>query len=131
MLTVLKNEFVTIWVYPESKIVHHKFHAQPFGDPFREATLTGAEAFIKYRCTKWLSDDRHSSALLQSDMDWVGEKWEPIILPAGWQYWAILLPIKMVGKVNMHGIIERYKAMGVVAQVFENTEKAMEWLKSV
>lgn len=58
MEKVLDNEFATLYAYPEKKIVHHVIKKFIFGEAFQKLMTTGADIFIKYRCTKWLSDDR-------------------------------------------------------------------------
>lgn len=69
---IVDNEFVTVWVYPDKKIVRHEFHKFIYGETFRDALTKGAEAFEKHHCVKWLSDDRNNSALLPEDTEWGG-----------------------------------------------------------
>jgi hypothetical protein len=42
-MTMLDNEYVTVWYHPETKIVHHKFHKFIYGDNFRAALNKGLE----------------------------------------------------------------------------------------
>lgn len=126
---VVDNEFVTVWVYPDKKIVRHKFHRFIFGDKFRDALMKGAEVFEKYHCAKWLSDDSENSALLPEDTEWAQIHWEPRIMKAGWKYWALILPEKIVGQMNMNRIVKRYSEMGVKVQVFSDPAEALSWLE--
>lgn len=98
METVVDNEFVTVWVYPDKKIVRHQFHKFIFGEKFRDDLMSGAAAFEKHHCVKWLSDDRNNSALLPDDMEWAQTQWELRILKAGWKYWALILPKKWLAR---------------------------------
>ena len=129
--TVLDNEFVTMWYYPEDKIVHHQFHQFMFGQPFRDALMTGADLFEKNGAKKWLSDDRANSALPQEDTDWSNQNWLPRVIKAGWKYWALILPEKAVGQMNMQRFMKQFADFGVTARVFANPDEALVWLKTV
>ena len=129
METVVDNEFVTVWVYPDKKIVRHKFHKFIFGEPFRQALTKGADAFEKYHCVKWLSDDSENSALLPEDSEWGQIYWEPRIMRAGWKHWALILPEKVVGQMNMNRLVKRYSEQGVNVKIFSNPTEALSWLE--
>ena len=125
---VLDNKLVTIWYYPTVKIIHHQFHHYTFGEPFREILMTALEAFEKHRCIKWLSDDRKFGALLPEDKAWGDAVWRPRVLEAGWKYWAMVLPGKVTGQMNIQKMVEEYAAMGVITKVHSDPEEAMKWL---
>lgn len=127
--TVLNNDYATVYVYSDKKIVHHEIHKFIFGDKFQEMMLAGIDAFEKHRCTKWLSDDRKNSALRKVDTDWGAEVWEPRILKAGWKHWALVLPEKVIGQMNMKGLIERYSGLGVNVKAFTDPQEGMDWLE--
>jgi hypothetical protein len=126
--TVLDNEFVTIWCYPKEGILHHQFHRYVFGEPFRELLMKGVEAFERYGCTKWLSDDRHFGAILPDDKAWGDTVWRPRILSAGWKYWAMVLPDKTTGKMNIKKLVDEYNGLGIATEVHETAEEALKWL---
>ncbi|CAG0944596.1 hypothetical protein ANRL1_01827 [Anaerolineae bacterium] len=129
--TVIDSEFVTMWYYPADKIVHHKFHKFIFGEAFRETLSTGAVIFEKRGATKWLSDDRNNGAIPQEDTDWSNQNWLPRVMKAGWKYWALILPEKAVGQMNMQRFVKQFSEMGLTVQVFDDPDKALKWLKSV
>lgn len=129
MDTVVDNEFVSVWVYPEKGIIRHKFHKFIFGDKFRDGLMDAADAFEKYHCVKWLSDDRNNSAILPEDTEWAQNHWEPRIMKAGWKYWALILPEKVVGQMNMNRLVKRYSDLGVNVKVFSEPTEAMHWLE--
>ena len=60
---VVDNEFITVWYYPETKIIHHQFHKFVHGQTFRDALTAGAESLKKNRAQKWLSDDRKNTVV--------------------------------------------------------------------
>lgn len=129
MQTVIETEFATLKYYPEKRIVHHEIKKFLFGDNFRNFMLKAADVFVQHKCTKWLSDDRGNSALKQDDLEWAHANWEPKIFKSGWKFWAIILPEKVIGQMNMKKIIERYQSMGVKVNVFSDPILAMAWLE--
>lgn len=129
MEVLIDNDKATLKVYPEKGIVHHKIKDFIYGDDFRDLMMTGAEAMEEHDCTKWLSDDRGSSALRDEDEKWGQEVWEPRILEAGWEHWALVLPEKTIGKMNMEELSERYSELGVNVKTFTDSEEALEWLE--
>ncbi len=129
MQKILNNEFVTVTVYPDKKIVHHEFHKFIYGDAFRNALMSGADAFEKNHCTKWLSDDRGNSAVKNEDLAWAKQNWETKVLKSGWKHWALVLPEKVVGQLSMKDIIAAYTALGLNVKTFSDPESAMSWLE--
>jgi hypothetical protein len=79
---------------------------------------------------KWLSDDRKNSVITEEDKKWTATEWRPKVIQAGWKYWAIVLPEKIVGQMSMKRIIEEYAKTGVTVSIFDDPEKALLWLES-
>src|SRR5882757_9151645 len=104
-ITVIDNEFVSMWFYIDKGILHHEFHKYLWGDTFREALNKGVEVFQHHHASKWLSDDRKNAALSQADTEWAIENWFPRVLKAGWKYWALVLPENVIGQMNMKRFI--------------------------
>lgn len=129
MKTILQNDFASVWVYPDKRIIHHQFHKFMYGDLFRDVLLKSADAFALYGCTKWLSDDRKNAALKKEDLDWAYSEWQPKMMKTGWKHWAIVLPELVVGKMNMRQISDHYKQIGVNVQFFTTPEEGMQWLE--
>jgi hypothetical protein len=131
MQTILDTEYATVWYYPKSKIVRHQFHKFIHGQAFRDVLEKGLEVFNKHGAQKWLSDDRKNSALPSEDLIWSTTEWSPRAMAGGWKYWAIIMPDKVAGQMNMNRILKQYIDSGLVVQVFEDPEEAMRWLESV
>jgi hypothetical protein len=127
---VLDNPHVTIWYYPDQKIVHHQIHKFLFGEAFRSALTMGADTLIKHGATKWLSDDRNNTAIPAVDVDWGNAVWFPRTLKAGWKYWAIVMPEKTTGKMSMRRLVNRYSKAGVTTELFSSTEEGLAWLEA-
>ncbi|WP_319477941.1 hypothetical protein [Marispirochaeta aestuarii] len=127
-ITLLDNDSLSLYVYPEHGIVHHEIHKFVFGETWREMMMKGADAFIEHGCTKWLSNDKSNSAMRQEDLEWGQKNWEGRILEKGWKYWALMMPEKAIGKMNMRPIVDRYAGMGVTVQIFSEFDDAFKWL---
>ncbi|NQT26078.1 hypothetical protein HQ585_12025 [candidate division KSB1 bacterium] len=128
-ITVLKNTYLTLWIHPEKKIVHHRFNKFTHGDAFRNGMDAGLEVLKKYEATKWLSDDRQNSALPREDIEWSRTVWGPAAIKAGWKHWAIVQPRNIVGQMNIIKCIELYTKMGVNVKAFSDPDEALEWLE--
>ena len=53
------------------------------------------------------------------------------VFAAGWKYWAIVMPDKIVGKMNMKRFIEDYSEKGLTIDIFSDPDEALAWLESV
>jgi hypothetical protein len=127
--TIVQNTFFTLWYHPEKKIVHHQLHKFIAGAPFRELLMSGTDLIKKNGAMKWLSDDRSNSALRQDDLEWSETDWAPATAKAGWKFWAIVQPDKILGQVAMQRLTEKYAKLGVTARVFGDPVSAMSWLE--
>ncbi len=128
--TIIENRCATLWFDADKKIVHHAFHTFTYGDAFQEILETGAELMEKHRAQKWLSDDRGNGALPAGDADWAQTIWFPRVMRAGWKYWALVQPEKVVGQLNMKRFVAAYAEQGLTVRVFTQPEAALEWLQS-
>jgi hypothetical protein len=121
-VTILDNEFATMWYYPDTKIVHHQIKKYIYGEHLQELLNRGIETIQKYHAQKWISDDRNNNALTPQDQEWVKNDWLPNAVKAGWKYWAIVNPEKLMGQLcmerqaNMHQITE-LKRLHLIIQV--------------
>jgi hypothetical protein len=127
---ILDNEFATLWLHPETKIIHHFIKKFVFGDALRGILDKGYEILKQEGCSKWLSDDRNNSALSAEDTKWAQTDWFPRVQKAGWKYWAIVMPEKVIGQINMKKFIEDYKNLGIDVNVFSKPEDALKWLEA-
>src|SRR5450432_2841083 len=130
-ITILDTDYATLWYYPETKIVHHILHKFTYGAEFRNYLERGLEVIQKYGAQKWLSDDRHHSALPTEDLEWSMNDWFFRAFNSGWKYWAMIMPDKVVGQMNMNRIMERNINLGMNIRVFESPEEALQWLESI
>ena len=128
--TLLENDYATLVYYPESGIVHHEFRKFIYGDALHEILEVGLTAFQQYGASKWLSDDRKNSAVLQADLEWALEYWVMPMIQSGWKYWAVVLPDKAVGRAAMKRIVDALGEYGLNIEVFEDPDEAMNWLIS-
>lgn len=128
-ITIVDNENISIWYYPESKILHHRVHRFFFGKEWRDAFNKGAEAFIQYHADKYLSDDREITTLTKEDQEWGEKDWSPRLVKAGWRYWAIVMPEKIIGQVTLRKAAANQSTSGVTTRIFSSLQEAKEWLE--
>ena len=126
--TVYEDDSISVWFYPDEKIVHHKIRKFVYGDSFRTALTKAADVFLESGCARYLSDDQSSSALREEDIAWADENWQPRMVSGGFRFWAMVMPSKVIGQIPIKPIIERYKSRGVTVQTFDNTDDAFTWL---
>ena len=93
---VFESELITVWCYPELRLVSHQMHKVCHGTPFRDALRAGTAAMQRYGAISWLSDDRLNGPLPDDDEKWGTTTWFQATKAAGWKYWAIVLPEKAV-----------------------------------
>lgn len=127
---ICQNESITVWHDPQNGIVKHRMHKWTRGEDFRAALTAGAEAMEKHRATKWLSDDRSNLVLPDEDEAWAKTVWFPRVKAAGWKYWAIVKPEKLVATLNMQRFAEEFGKLGVEAALFSDVHEAEKWLRS-
>jgi hypothetical protein len=127
---ILDNEYMTVWYYPQKKIVHHQMHKFTYGQALRDGLSAGAAIFEERGAQKFLADDRKNTGLGKDDMNWTATVWRPRVKKAGLKYWAIVLPEKILGQMSMKRIIEEYANTGVTVKIFGDPDEAMRWLET-
>jgi hypothetical protein len=126
---LIDNDYATLSYHPDSKIVHHEFKKFVHGEPFREILTAGWDLMKKNSATKWLSDDRGNAALGPDDAQWAQTVWFPGVKAAGWKHWAVVMPEKAIGQLNMKQWVTMYAGLGINSQVFSDPDAAMAWLE--
>jgi len=121
----------SVWIYPEQGIVHHTMKTYCYGESFREALTRGSEAMKLHKATKWLSDDRASGPVPAEDSEWSQTNWFPQTKAAGWKYWAIVPPEKILGQLKIERISKMYSERGINRRMFQTPEEALKWLGEV
>jgi hypothetical protein len=130
-ITVIDSEDASLWFYPESHIVHHKMHRFLAPGAFQELLTRGVECLEQHQATKWLSDDRDNTVVRPEDIEWGHKVWFPRAVRAGFKYWAIVMPAKAIGQMQMKKLMEEYGQHGVSVKVFASVADGMRWLESV
>jgi hypothetical protein len=128
---VLDNETARLCYDPRHKIVQHEFRSFVHGKALRDVLDKGLEILKQRGANKWLSDDRGNGPTTAADSEWALNDWAPRVIAAGWKYWGVVLPEKVLGQMNMRRWIETYSKLGVLAQVFDDTEAGRIWLKAL
>ena len=130
-VVLFEDEFMTVWYDPQHKFIQHVVHKPVEGWPLRNALLAGSEALKKYGATKWLSDDRLNGPITDADREWGIENWNIPTINAGWKYWALVVPTAVVAAGSMVPVMSHWYELGLRMMVFDNLEKAIEWLDSM
>lgn len=99
------------------------------GKPFRQALEAGMQAMRQHRAISWLSDDRQNGPLPDHDEAWATTVWFPQTKAAGWKHWAMVLPERAVGKLNVKRYVEMYRQRGIEARMFTDPAPAFAWLR--
>ena len=127
---ILDGDALTLWYYPELRMVHHQMHKTPTSEQFRELLTRGADLVERYGAPKWLSDDRGNTVLRPQDEAWSHDVWLPRVLRGGFKFWAIVMPQAAIGKLNMRRLSAEHAKQGIVSAVRENPAAAFEWLQA-
>jgi hypothetical protein len=130
-ITLMQNEHVTLWYHPEDRIVHHRFEKNADSASHRAMLLKGAECLEERHAGKWLSDDRNHVVVREEDAVWGQQVWTPRVIRAGFRFWAIVLPVAAIGKLNLKRLAEEHAKLGVTVKTFTDTDAAFAWLRSV
>ena len=126
--TILDHEYATLYFHDDKKIVHHKVKKYIHGETLRQLLMKGYETLKAKSAKKWLSDDALNGPLLKEDAEWAKTEWFPKVVRAGWKFWAIVLPVQVIGQMNMKKFMDEYAKAGVTVNVFSDPDKALTWL---
>ncbi|HTQ08281.1 MAG TPA: hypothetical protein VMI54_30715 [Polyangiaceae bacterium] len=113
-----------------NRVVHHEIRSFVHGQPFRDLLERGLTLLATRGASKWLSDDRGNGPVTPADAEWALNDWAPRVIAAGWKYWAVILPKKVLGQMNMRRWMEAYAKRGVTVQAFDDPREARAWLES-
>jgi hypothetical protein len=127
-ILVADNSLISVWAYPERKLIHSRQKMYSHGDDFRDALNKGTDAMELYKATKWLSDTSVHGGLPPEDEAWVTQTWFPRTKAAGWRHWAVVKPTKIIGQLNLSRFIKTFADLGINACMFSDPVEAMKWL---
>ena len=127
-ISIVDNDMISVWVYPQRRIIHHQMKTYSYGERFYQALMKGVEAMEQYQATKWLSDNRLGGALPAEDAEWTEKNWFPRAKAAGWRHWGVVQPEKIIGQLNMSRFIKKYGQQGINARMFSDLDEALRWL---
>jgi hypothetical protein len=127
-ITLLDNAYVTLWLHPQRRVVHHAMHRFVPMSAMRELLVTGAQAMATHGACKWLSDDRKGPVVDAPRIEWARAHWMPGLLAGGFRYWAVVPSEAALGRWGMDRVMDEYRAAGVDARYFATPENALGWL---
>ncbi len=129
--TIIDTPYYAIYFYPEPKIVHLELHKPFSGEPYRHALTEGLEVLKSNNAIKWLSDGRKGGILSKDDAEWGLKIWAPLIIKAGWKYWALILPELVMGQLNMKFFMDQYTSKGITVKLFSDPNEGFKWLEEM
>lgn len=102
------------------------------GESLRKSLDIGLEVLIKYKATKWLSDNRNMISIRsQEDYEWINNNWTPRALKAGWKKWALIQPKSALTAMAEKQFVDFFASNGIEVKIFETPEDGYKWLESV
>jgi hypothetical protein len=128
-VTVLDDEFMSLWYHPQTGIVHHRINGYLVQGGFRKLLDASAELLESRRATKYLSDDRNNVVVDPEDIKWADDNWYPRAIKAGLRRWALVLPATMVGTLQAKSILDKRRKQGLDVEGFDGIEAALAWLQ--
>jgi hypothetical protein len=79
-----------------------------------------------------LADTRTLGVISRNDVEWVTQEINPLYLEAGAQFEAFVLSKDAFGQIAVNRYVSQTTAKGeFIVQIFDDLEKAKDWLKSV
>lgn len=126
---ICDNEFCLMWCIPQKRLIQHQWRKFCYGEEFKSIMTAGAETFRKYKCIKWMSDNRNFSAMHPDDMAWGLAHWAPKMLKVGWKFHAMVLPEKVVGQISSKSMLSWFEERGIRTRIFSDPEEASAWLE--
>ncbi len=119
---------IDVWVYPDARIVHHQMHAPCRDEVLRRAFLAGLGAMQQHRAGAWLSDDRMNSVVKPDDEAWLMDVFFGLAYDSGWRRWAVVLPVRAIGALNVKRFVNSSRLDGLEAEAFSEPLAALAWL---
>ncbi len=100
------------------------------GESFRKGLDTGLKLVEEKHAKRWLADLRKLGVVTQEDQQWSNEDWFPRAINSSLQYMAIIVPENIIAKWSVDRIMTKVEGASLLTHYFDNTDKAMEWLRS-
>ena len=121
-VTVFDDEYMSLWYYPETGIVHHRMKGYLPPGGFRKPLNASAELLETHRATKYVSDDRANVVVDPDDTEWADDHWYPRVAKAGLKHWALVMPSTVVGTLQGKSILETRRRQGLDVEGFGRVE---------
>ena len=74
---------------------------------------------------------RQPDVLPKPDEEWARTDWFPRTQQAGWKYWAVIKPEKILGEMHLRRYAETYAEHGVTAQFFSDPDQGFQWITGI
>ena len=137
--TILKREYLLCELDDQIPVLKHHWLRHPTSEEFKDGLTSMYQEYIRvkddFEELKWLADTRLIGELDREVKEWLNEDWDSMLfIEAGVKTHAVIkgpdlyadYPMEIFKLVSS----KKYQDMGIKLEVFENEEKAYEWLKN-
>ena len=135
---IIEHDFLLCELDDEVPVLKHRWLRNPSDKEFIDGLTSIQREYMKikddYEDLKWLADTTLIEELNTEVKQWLTEKWDKMLfIDAGVKTHAVIrgpdlyadYPMEIFKLVSS----KKYKELGIKLEVFENEEKAYEWLK--
>jgi len=135
---VLEREYLICELDDAVPVFKHCWLRNPTSEEFRDGLASIHREYIKrkddFKDLKWLADTRMIDELNEDVKEWLNSEWDRMLfLEAGVKTHAVIRGPDLYADYPMEIFkfisTKKYKDLGIKLEVFENEEKAYEWLK--
>ena len=126
----LENEFVTVELVPDSKVIKITWRGFIPVDVYKEALEKSLEIARENNISCWLTDARQIKVIKLESQRWALNDWGPRAISEGcYRKQALVMPEDLFGKASTDRIISQFdNNKEVVFSNFSSEEAALEWL---
>jgi hypothetical protein len=129
--SIIDNQFAALMYESEFKIVRHAFRDPVSSEAFRAVLRGGITLLQQHEACKWLSDNSLFEGPAPDDAKWAITEWFPQARAAGWKFWAMVVPEKLLPRFTMKEFTDAYTTQGLRVMVFTQFDEAFKWLKRI
>ncbi len=130
----LKNESGQIFLTIEFDALNQWVYANWSGYQTRASIRQGADTYLEvlaqYNCPYLLNDNRWVAGPWSQVTEWITQDWVPRAIALGLIHFAHVISPESLARLSAENLQHRISA-SLQMQIFENAEKAKEWLRQV
>lgn len=130
-MTNIKNSYYVLSYHSDISYVSLAIYGYTPTPEFQAFSERLLDALIYYKVNKALVDIREMKLITAEDQHWLLEDWLPRAIEIGHNACAVVNSKYFFNRIAIGSIVDNVKATGFNLQLFEDTDKATEWLKNL